>query len=223
MTYVLSDLHGNYQKFLSILRQISFCDDDVMYLLGDLVDYGDEPVELIEDLSLRLNVYPIAGEHDFLAVRMLSGFDRMLKRGTAPDEDYISEMTGWVADGGQATLDAFRTLDADRREGMIEYLEDMALYEETTVGGKRYVMVHAGIAGYDPETDPENYQPEDFFSDPLDPAVRLIDDATLIVGHAPTGSGKIEYGEGSVFMDCGAAQDGRLGCLCLETGKEFYA
>ena len=45
---------------------------------------------------------------------------------------------------------------------------------------------------------------------------------TLIVGHVRTKSGKIERGEGSIFLDCGVAEGGRLGCLCLETGKEFY-
>ena len=65
MTYVISDIHGNYKKFLDLLEQINFKDEDILYLLGDLVDYGEESMELIEDVSLRLNVYPIAGEHDF--------------------------------------------------------------------------------------------------------------------------------------------------------------
>ena len=35
--------------------------------------------------------------------------------------------------------------------------------------------------------------------------------------------GRIERGEGSIFIDCGAGEGGTLGCLCLETGEEFYA
>ena len=65
--------------------------------------------------------------------------------------------------------------------------------------------------------------PEDFFSEPLDASYALMDGATVIVGHAPTKSGKIEYGEGSIFIDCGAGEGGKLGCLRLEDGKEFYA
>jgi len=72
MTYVMSDIHGNYQKFLSILDQILFKESDTLYIVGDLLDYGEEAMELIEDISLRLNVYCVAGEHDFLAARMLS-------------------------------------------------------------------------------------------------------------------------------------------------------
>ena len=56
MTYVISDIHGNYEKFKSILSKISFRESDVMYILGDILDYGEESMELIADLSIRLNV-----------------------------------------------------------------------------------------------------------------------------------------------------------------------
>lgn len=223
MTYVISDIHGQYEKFKSILAAISFRESDVMYILGDLLDYGEESMELIADLSIRLNVYPIAGEHDFLAARMLSGFSEMLKKGAEPDPEFIAEMTAWVQDGGQATLEAFRSLDEDQREGVLEYLEDLTLFDEVEIKGERYVLVHAGIADFDPDTDLFDYQPEDFFTEPLDADYALIDDATIIVGHTPTKSGKIERGVGSIFIDCGAGEGGRLGCLCLETGKEYYA
>ncbi len=223
MTYVISDIHGNYEKFQSILSQISFRDSDVMYILGDIVDYGERPMELLEDLSLRLNIYPIAGEHDYTAVRMLRGFSKMLESGAAPDPEFVTEMAEWVQDGGQSTLDGFRALGGDAREGVLEYLEELMLFDEVTVGDKKYVLVHAGIADYDPDGDLADFLPEDFFSEPLDAAYPLIDGATVVVGHVPTRSGKIERGEGSIFLDCGVCEGGKLGCLCLENGKEFYA
>lgn len=223
MTYVISDIHGSYEKFRSILSQINFRDSDVMYILGDLLDMGEESMELIADLSVRVNVYALAGEHDFLAARMLAGFSKMLKSGASPDPEYIAEMTAWVQDGGQSTLEAFRALSEDQREGVLEYLEDLTLYEDIEVGDTRYVLVHAGIADYEPDSDLEDYLPEDFFSEPLDASYALIEDATVIVGHVPTRSGRIERGEGSIFMDCGAGEGGSLGCLCLDNGKEYYA
>jgi len=74
MTYVISDLHGNYEKFKAMIQKIGLKDTDILYVLGDIVDYGEQSMELIGDLSVRYNVYAIAGEHDYLAVRMLSGF-----------------------------------------------------------------------------------------------------------------------------------------------------
>ena len=74
MTYVVSDLHGNYDKFKQLIEKIGLKDTDILYVLGDIVDYGEQTMELIGDLSVRYNVYAIAGEHDFLALRMLAGF-----------------------------------------------------------------------------------------------------------------------------------------------------
>lgn len=223
MTYVVSDIHGAYDRFLSLLSQIALKDDDILYIAGDLVDFGEGGMELVGDLSVRLNVYPIAGDHDYIAARMLHGFDRMLREGGTPDPDYIAEMTAWVKDGGQPTLDAFRGLDQDEREGVLDYLGDLPLFEEFTVNGTDYLMVHAGIAGYRKGTDPDDYQPEDFFSEVPDAEYPLVEGKTLIVGHVRTKSGKIERGEGSIFLDCGVETGGRLGCLRLEDGKEFYA
>lgn len=66
MTYAVSDLHGCYDKFKKLLRTIHFTDKDVMYVLGDIVDYGEESIELLCDLSMRCNVIPIVGDHDLL-------------------------------------------------------------------------------------------------------------------------------------------------------------
>ena len=101
MTYAVANLHGNYQKYSELLQLIKFNNDrDILYVLGDIVDYGSESMELIGDMSIRLNVYPMAGEHDYKAVKMLSGFEKMLKSGATPDADYVAEMTEWVKDGG---------------------------------------------------------------------------------------------------------------------------
>ncbi len=227
MTYVVSNIHGDYNSFKRLLETISFKDSDIMYILGDIVDYGEQSMELIEDISMRYNVYSIVGEHDYTALRMLSGFTKMLDSGETPDADFITEMTAWCADGGQATLSGFRALDDDMKEGAIDYLSDMALYEEIRVGGKNYLLVHAGIRDFSPSLDLDICAPEDFFSEPLDLTKKYYDDKIIIVGHEPTteengGDGRIFYGNGSIAIDCGACRGGRLACLCLDNGKEFY-
>lgn len=216
MTYVISDICGNYQKFKELMDNVLISDSDTLYILGNTVDFGDEPMELIEDISMRSNVYAVAGARDYLAARMLYGFDKMLKGGGTPDADYIAQMTAWVAEGGQTTLDGFRALDADAREGVLDYLTEMTLYEEATVKGKTYFLMSRGIANYDADTDLEDYEPEDFFAD--DATAPQIEDAIVVVGGDVTKSGKIERDGNVIRINCGE----KLACLCLETGKEFY-
>ena len=96
------------------------------------------------------------------------------------------------------------------------------------LGNAAFQFEDAGIAGFDADTPLEDYMPEDFINEPLDPNTRYFDDVTVIVGHIPTYTlpdaekGKIYHGNGCILMDCGAAFGETLGCLCLETGKETY-
>ena len=59
MTYVVSDLHGCLDQFQDLLKKIRFSDNDVLYVLGDIVDYGEQSMDLLCDLSMRFNVIPI--------------------------------------------------------------------------------------------------------------------------------------------------------------------
>ncbi len=227
MTYVVSDIHGCFDKFKRLLKEIQFCDDDVMYVLGDVVDHGDEPIELLCDLSMRYNVIPILGDRDYKAYRLLTELNKMLS-GEAPDPDALSEMAEWMQDGGQKTIEGFRALDEEMREGVLDYLAEMSLYEEADVKGKKFILVHAGIADFDPETPLEDYMPEDFISEPIDPDKQYFGDATIVAGHVPTytvegaENGKIYRGEYGILIDCGAAFGESLGALRLDDGKKFY-
>lgn len=228
MIYAVSDLHGSFDKFKRLLREIRFSDNDVMYVVGDILDYGDEPIELLCDLSMRYNIIPIVGDHDYRALRLLCALDKMLRGESAPDPEVLAEMTAWIQDGGQRTMEGFKALDEDMKEGVIEYLEDMSLYEEVEVKGKKYLLVHAGIADFDADTPLDDYMPEDFIGQCADVDRQLIDGVTLVVGHRPTyeiegaEKGKIYHGEGAIAIDCGAAFGEPLGCICLDNGKEYY-
>ncbi len=227
MTYVVSDIHGCFDKFKRLLKEIQFNDNDIMYVLGDIVDHGDAPIELLCDLSMRYNVIPILGECDYKAYRLLTELDRMLS-GETPDAEALAEMAEWMQNGGDKTIEGFKKLNADMREGVLDYLSEMSLYEEAFAAGKRFILVHAGIADFDPDTPLEDYMPEDFISEAMDPDRKYFDDAVVIAGHTPTYTvdgaehGKIFRGEYGYLIDCGAAFGESLGAMRLEDGKKFY-
>ena len=228
MTYVMSDIHGNYRGFCDMLKQINFNDNDFLYIVGDLVDYGSESMELLCDVSMRANVYSILGEHDFTALKMLSGFAKMTERGEMPSPEFAAEMKEWVSDGGAQTLEGFRALDADMKEGVLDYLADMALFEEITVKNENYILVHAGLRNFSEDMVLDDLCPEDCIYEGLDPDREYYEDKTIIVGHIHTNElpdadpDMIYYGNGTIFMDCGSDKNGTIGCLCLDNGKEYY-
>ena len=221
MNYVTAGINGNWEKYDALLKKLRLKDSDNLYVLGDVCDYGEQGMEVLTDMSMRQNVFPVAGAHELKALRMLSGFDKMLKDGSMPDAEFAAEMMAWAADGGKPTLDGFRALDEEMREGILDYLSDFVLFEEVETEGKAFVLVNAGIADFDPDTELDDYQPEDFFV-PAPAGAAFFEDRTLVVGHLPTASGKIEREGGLVRLDCGLLQGGTLCALCLETGDEYY-
>ncbi len=222
MTFVCANLHGELGHFKAMLEAIRFSDRDLLYVLGDSVDFGEDAMALLVDMSMRPNVYALAGERDFRALRLLTGFETMLREGTSPDADFSAEMNAWVADGGMPTLTGYRALDAEMREGVLDYLADCMLCDTVQARGKTFVLAHAGLGNYAPDKAPEDYLPEEVFTPAL-PDADFFARNVLVVGHAPTESGRIEHRDGVIYLDCGAGRGGRLGCLCLETGEEFYA
>ncbi len=224
MTYAVSNLHGCYSSWLRLAKEIGFGDKDIMFVLGDSVDIGDESMELISEFSYASNIWHVAGEHDRKAFRMLSGYDNLVKTGKTPDTAFITEMQEWIAGGGKNTFDSFRELDDEAKEGILEYLGDLPLFEETKVGERHFIFMNNGISGFIAGTDPDDYDDDAFFGDS---PVKKINGFTVVVGHRDDlrefrKDTEIYHGDGYIAIDCGLARGGRLGCIRLDDGKEFY-
>ena len=71
MIYCMSDIHGDYEKYRRMLEAISLREEDTLYILGDVVDRGPEPVQILLDMMQRPNVRPVLGNHEYMAVLCL--------------------------------------------------------------------------------------------------------------------------------------------------------
>ena len=105
MYYVMSDLHGCYKEYQKALEMIHFNAQDTLYVLGDVVDRGPEPVKILQDMMLRPNVIPIIGNHEYMALVVLKKLCVEITEETA--ENYLSEedmmnYLNWCMDGGQS-------------------------------------------------------------------------------------------------------------------------
>ncbi len=231
MVYVVSDLHGQYDKYRAILEKIAFSDADELYVLGDVVDRGEGSAEILTDMSMRANVFPIMGNHDLTAAILLKKLCVEIT-----EENYENHLTPellkilamWQMDGGQATLDSFKKLPAEEREALIEYLEEFSPYEALTVGKNRFVLVHGGIP-FDKRSVPLTEQSvhEMVITRP-DYGLRYFENTFLVTGHTPTlhiGTqyrGRIYRKNGHIAVDCGAGFGLPLGCIRLDDFEEFY-
>ena len=231
MTYVMSDLHGHYEKYIKMLDLIRFSDHDDLFIVGDVVDRGPQSVELLKDMSLRPNVFPIMGNHDMTAAVLLRTLCTEIT-----EENYEKHMNAeilkllalWQSDGGQETLDGFKKLSHEERTFLIEYLEDFTPYETIEVSGETFVLVHGGIPYSKTHLPLSEISVHELVSTRVDYSLRYLKNAYLVTGHTPTlhisqnYEGKIFRGNGHIAIDCGAGFGMNLGCIRLEDMKEFY-
>lgn len=231
MTYVMSDLHGQYQKYLQMLDMIHFSDNDDLYILGDVVDRGPQSVELLQDMSMRMNVFPILGNHDMTAVLLLKKLCVEITEDNYSNQlnpEILKILVMWQMDGGQATLDGFKKLSVDEREALIEYLEEFTPCETVEIAGNKFILVHGGIP-YEKRKLPLSKQSvHELVIERPDYSKRYYNNTYLVTGHTPTINigdeykGRIYKANGHIAIDCGAGYDMSLGCIRLDDFKEFY-
>ena len=53
MIYCMSDLHGHYENYIAMLREISFRPEDTLYVLGDVIDRGPDGIKILRDMMAR--------------------------------------------------------------------------------------------------------------------------------------------------------------------------
>ncbi len=226
MNYVISNLYGDWDKYEAILKEIEFKKDDVLFVLGDIVDGGNRGIEILKDMMLRDNVYPILGDHDYIAYEVLSGIWEATKEDiTAPLSKELAERCReWSERGGEGTLEGFAKLSDEDKEAIIEYLEEFTLYEEVEAEGMEYVLCHSMPDGFFTDDDLEDYSAEEILSGEIDYERdyffgKVLVSANDITGEiAPDAQGRIFKSECHVAINCAEY----TAAYCLDTGEEYY-
>ena len=70
-TFVVSDIHGEYELFIRLLETIHLKETDTLYVLGDILDRGPHPVRIILKLMEMPNVVCLIGNHELMALECL--------------------------------------------------------------------------------------------------------------------------------------------------------
>ncbi len=233
MRYIVSDIHGCYEQYLALLEKIHFFEADELYVLGDVVDRGPEPIKVLQDMMKRPNVIFILGNHDFVMYSLMKtlvveiteeNYDKQLTT------DVMRDYNLWLSDGGRVTAEKFRELEPWEMADILDYIAGASLYEVIGHNGKEYRLVHAGISEFSPEKGLEEYELYNFLEERADYSKRYYpqDNVFLVTGHTPTvfinGWGKTEVyrAHGHIALDCACVAGGRLAAFCVETEEVTY-
>lgn len=213
MIYVMSDLHGEYEKFVDMLIKINFTEKDELYILGDVIDRGYNPLAIIEYIVCHKNIHLIIGNHEQMFIDYYETHDSHL----------------WFLNGGQSTWNQIMQKDPLYEGYLYRYLKKLPYYYLY----KNFILSHAGL--YYPNN--KNIWINEFL-DMQDKDNLLWNRSNIdneqqfqnyisIIGHTPTFSitnnSNILHRKGTIYIDCGATFNiGKLSCLCLDTMDEFY-
>lgn len=241
MEYVMGDVHGNRDRFRSVMSRLPLGPGDRLWQLGDMIDRHPYGIELLREIMGREDVTMLLGNHEYMMLNAVTPEgERLPWRRPAVDDAFYS----WFRNGGRPTYQAYQKLSEAERRELREFLVSRPLERELVAGGIRYRLVHAappelyqGRYGMGGREYPDAvafavwYRFESFFYVP--------DRCVMVFGHTPTSfyqpdpTLSVWNGDGVIGVDCGSGfpkgpteanpYQGRLACLRLDDRKVWYS
>lgn len=225
--YVISDLHGEQDRFHRLLEIINLKEDDTLYIIGDVIDRGPQGIPLLQEIRAMKNACLLLGNHEYI---MLDYF--------RPDAGE-AEIRRWNRNGNAPTLQGWAKLRPEEQDSLLDYLRSLPSHLSLDLDCGKFYLVH-GFYG-------ENVH-DDVWLRPTPASENPLYCRRMIIGHTKVSSlgrekeekeaylrqleeqGRhltIRHLPGFIDIDCGCGYFDlpmrRLACLRLEDFAEFYA
>lgn len=229
-TYVVSDIHGCYDEFMSMLEKIEFSNEDKLIIAGDYIDRGPKSYEMLQWIeNKQSNVILLRGNHDEEFAYCVDLMGLMFEKKKLPlnsEEatvviyELLRELS--KSDSTVGAFDYYGTIEVlinmyqvtmEQLDKWNKLIREMPYIHRECVKGKDFLIVHAGYIENLEEADTEDVfeSVEDFYLNARDDAYMCggIPGAVIIAGHTPTiFENEMPYNNGDVYsfydqeMDC---------------------
>ena len=250
-TYVTSDAHGHLRALDRALELAAPGADDIVYVLGDMVDRGPDPVGVMRLVRGLHNARVLMGNHEHMMLSTLATGDQV-------------DLLTWEMNGGSATAAGLDACPHAEYVDLMDWVANLPLADAVHAGGRTYLLAHAGFdalelraylatAGFGGEGGYGGV-PADLLARAL--ATQDAENLLWIRGHfsgVPTGllgryadlmcGGVLDEGGRALMVEVGASWDtggvadrvdidcsaaagapaGRVGVLRLDDRRVFYA
>jgi len=130
-TFIISDIHGKNILFRKALKSVKLKKSDLLILLGDLIDRGENSKGVLDTIFLLK-------EHGFNIKLVFGNHEKMFLDSFKNENEH----TKWMINGGDKTLSSFLTSDIEKiPKKYIELIQSFKYYLEID----NYIFVHAGL------------------------------------------------------------------------------
>ena len=251
-TYVMSDIHGQYDAFMKMLSRIKLGDDDILYVLGDAIDRGPDGIKILKTIMKSDNIVLFLGNHELLMMEGIRNYEECVNEGREDTED----LDLWLdeCNGGRATFEDYKRCSEKKKAELKIFLDNLVVAKKIKVGKKTYYLSHAYVVSK--KFDDQVKYNELIYKDVYQAVWQNIYDASFVkklnekifpnkkyiyvLGHIFTqrldhiddqGRGLVLNdknfldGYHIINIDCGMAlrnRSSRLACLRLEDEQVFY-
>lgn len=235
MIYIMSDIHGRLDKYLKMLEIINFAEDDLLYILGDVIDRGKDGIKILQDIMKRKNIVFLVGNHEVMMYNYY--YNRLFK-----DNNYdMVEAQLWGSNSNHFTHKEFIKLQIEEQVLIMKYIENSYVYiSDLYFQGNNYYLVHASPSLDVPYKRATLLELKNIGFSITDLVWRRLKHSFLggyghkivVVGHTSTSYFRnyfpdysIYHDNGFIAIDCGCSREGdkaMLGCIRLDDYKEFY-
>ena len=242
-TWVIGDIHGYYDSFMSILNNSEVSPDDSFILLGDIIDRGPDILKMLfwamENITENGKYQMVCGNHEDTVITAYDREKAAYEKEHGTTEGFEYEDVGplncrykfqdYMKEYGYETMDSIKPF--------VEWFKTLPIKKDISVitdkGNRQdYIIVHAwwrkdierhsavwerdisDESGFHPDYEPEHGE-------------------ILIHGHTPIfrelgypDDAKVYFRDHSINIDCGAAYPeagGRLAAIRLEDRKVIYS
>ena len=113
--YVTSDAHGHVRALDEALSKISLTSDDTLYVLGDMIDRGPDPVGVIKLVRSLPNARVLKGNHEQIMLDAIIGQDPL-------------DAETWDINGGWTTRQQLNDMEFEAYEELIRWAAALPLY-----------------------------------------------------------------------------------------------
>ncbi len=191
----ISDLHGNMEALRAVVEKVKY---DRIFCMGDLVDYGPNPMECIDWIRSN-NVPTVRGNHDnAVALHVDCGCGYTYKHLSEATREYT-----WASIGKNEE----------------SFLRSLPLKLELKLDGIKFLFAHGSPGSFfeyiDPDTPPEK----------LDEYTEGLNADHLVVGH--THKPAILNASKMTILNPGSVgqprdMDWRASCMVFDTKQKTY-
>ena len=112
--YVTSDAHGHVRALDEALSKISLTSDDTLYVLGDMIDRGPDPVGVIKLVRSLPNAHVLKGNHEQIMLDAIIGQDPL-------------DAETWDINGGWTTREQLNDMEYEAYEELVRWMDEILL------------------------------------------------------------------------------------------------